>query len=280
MKKLYLASLIICIPFLASAQAFKFNSNFGAGFHMPVNRMSNQFKFAYGAFIDAGAKHQLTRLNFLASFSFSEYSSFSEQQPYMFGSYVTYVKTTYTSGFRNYGARIQWDILNNTRVVPFIEAGGGYMHFRSRVSFYDYGEFDDCAPIDQKSVLSSGTGYGNFGAGVRLDLGSLINSSWRDDRFFCFASVNYLLGGKVDYLVARKFENPVIVPTGPTTPRAELEGHEHDHGHGNSNTDYRGDYQLEFLNVPTGEIHKHKVAEIFQNRVSMLEVRIGFSWRF
>jgi len=140
----------------------------------------------------------------------------------------------------------------------------GHTSMRSRIIIADPEDTDGCAPLESRIAhKSSGFTYGGE-IGVDLDVKRIFTGNEsRNQRMYL--SISYLGSFKpMDYINIKHMT-------------------EHEHGmhagHTMETEDGR-DLITEFVNVTNGNIHKHKIAEVYTSKLNFITINVGYIWNF
>lgn len=193
-----------------------------------------------------------SRLQTSFDLAIGTYANTRKMQTFNFGNgtstrtYVNYSSNVVQAGL---GARVY--ILENKRVMPFVNGKTGYTSFYSNIYIEDPHDPGGCRALDQRNLIKDGTIYGAYGGGLRIDW-SLFKPGNNKGRGYIDLSVNKMTGGNIDYINTKK----LIDASNP--PQA-----------GNSKP-----LNVQFINATTQQIHEHQVAEVYTTPLRMVEYNL------
>lgn len=219
---------------------------------VPLGDMGHHIQPAHNAVLDL--RYRFSRNKSLAwmgvQLGLGNYAHKTREQEYMFsdGS-TTRVNVTFTSNIFNAHLAGGYDLLRDKAVTPYVTAKAGFSTFYSRVYIPDPTDNGSCTALKNKNVYDEAVWSAGMGAGLKLDANKIFKATTRT--WWIDFSLNYLTGGNISYLNVKH-----IV---------------HDSG---MNPDSKG-FNVQFVNVSTNEIHEHQVAEVFKNRISLLDFKVG-----
>lgn len=264
MKKLVLP-LFALITFSTSAQKVDFSTGYNADvpFKLSMPRMST----AHGANFHLGFKALKTAPVWLnADVSTSCFALVNRKEMYTFtdGSETeTYVN--YSSNLHKFLFGASFDIGNTERILSaYLNAQAGYAIMNSKIYIEDPNDPSGCDALVNKNTFRYGGGIYAGGAGVRFNINTIRKRESKFFKHFVDIGFNYMSGGNFKYVNIKYMQ-------------------EHQHGIASTNTSPdRGtqDLTTQFVNVTTNDIHEHKIAEIYQSKFEMWNLKISYLMRF
>jgi hypothetical protein len=184
------------------------------------------------------------------------YAQFNKEQTFQFpGGNITRTRVNYTSNVLSGALTVRYNLTRKGKLTPFVALKPGYQHFYSNIYVEDPRDPDGCRALEQENILKDGAAVMGYGGGLRYNLGKGPNN--RGTHWIEF-SADYLQGGRIDYINTRQLKD----------------GHQH-------NAQGAGDgtakpLLVRFVNVSTQNIHDHSVAEVYNSRINLLNLRL--SW--
>jgi hypothetical protein len=203
-------------------------------------RGAMQFNAPFQFGWQGGLFYQLpsTPVAFGLTYGASQYAySTRDNQPFFRDDYIHDVADiTNTSNVRLYNTAFRFQPFSENIVSPFIELNGGMATYVSKWSAMDPFEShnSDCPGyIGNGRLMRSRTWTASAAMGGRLNLSQLLDPYGTCPGQYLVISANFLTGGEVDHLNARKnpdhFDYPVhdpklLVLAQPHVPRASQQG--------------------------------------------------------
>ncbi|MDX1938263.1 MAG: hypothetical protein SFU21_14170 [Flavihumibacter sp.] len=185
------------------------------------------------------------------------YASKRVPQTYVFtNGATTNTHARFTSSTLNTHVVAGHEFFKNKTVQPYITAKTGFTSFYSSIVIEDPEDTDGCKPLDSDNLLRDISFSYGAGAGLRVDV-----SEWMAEprgAWWLDISVNYTGGTPLDYINTKKLL---------------------DHDHNSTPADGKA-LNMKFINVQTGDIHEHKVAEVYTTRIDLLDIKVGLYYRF
>lgn len=264
MKK-FVLPLFAIITLSASAQKVDFSTGYNVD--VPVKTVMPKMSAAHGANFHLGFKALKTSPLWLnTDISTSCFALVNRKEMYSFsdGS-VTETYVNYSSNLHKFLFGASYDIGSTDRILSgYIKGQAGYAIMNSKIYIEDPNDPDGCKALVNKNTFRYGGGIYSGGAGVRFNIDKIRNRNSKVFTRFIDIGYNYMGGGNFRYVNIKYMQ-------------------EHQHGISNSSsTPDRGtqDLTTEFVNVTTNDIHEHKIAEIYQSKFEMWNLKISFLMRF
>jgi hypothetical protein len=168
----------------------------------------------------------------------------------------------YSSNVAAANAFLQLDLFKKGLFTPYVLVKSGVQDFHSSIYVADPADTDACRPLENESVLSDQTFTHSFGGGLRLQLPTPNYSSRIRQHYFDFQVVS-TRGGSLDYINTKKLT---------------------DHSQHNQLQQVTGEeskpVEMRFINITSNVVHAHKVAEVFNSRLRLLDINVGYYAQF
>ncbi|GAA4319127.1 hypothetical protein [Flaviaesturariibacter amylovorans] len=188
------------------------------------------------------------RLMLGAETSLGAYAMRSYNVAYQAGNNKIDANVNYESIVFQGGLQGQYQIGPLRRITPFLSLRAGYTRFFSTFRVEE-NSLASCRVLDARTLQSDGTWYYGYGAGLRIFTGG---DRGRGD--FISLSAQHTQGGFVDYVNVSKLQHhDGPVPTGDGKA-----------------------LQATFVNAGNREVHRHTLAEVYRNRLNLLQIRVGY----
>jgi hypothetical protein len=258
MKKNVLLALLVILSATAGAQV---QVGINYGYSLPAGDMKQHLNRVHNFAAEAMYFIPATRnkLGVGIEWRYGNYASLTREQTYVFtdGS-STRTDVRFNSNISNINLSTRYNIAEKNGFIPYLSLKGGYQLFYTSVYVEDPADPGDCIPLEEKNVFKDHTFSASLGAGLQVDLQRLFKKMPEDYCWLNF-STNYTLGGNLRYLNVRNMQ---------------------DHNHVSGTNDAKpDDFTIRFVNVTTQNIHEHKVAQVHQSPIQLLEFRVGFAVR-
>jgi hypothetical protein len=199
--------------------------------------------------------------NFSAGFSFFRSVYGKKTEPIHFNTYGYEVNTNLNlkNDFTNVSlySRYKLGKLNNF-LTPFAEGKLGWAFLSTRLNIEQSMDMGGCQPVQPNTVHEDNAWVGYAGGGIDIKLRGLCRKDQAERELSAYITIaaGYSFGGKLEYF------NP---------EHADQTTHQH------SDTQ---NYNAEFINYQTGELHEHTIGTLQTSRISMAEFKIGLGFRF
>lgn len=245
-------SCLLC--FNASSQSFKFFGDYGLG--IPQQQMAKNIQAIHNLHI--GGLFQLPRhlknLSVGLELGAGVYAHEKIDQTFNFdASTSTLVAVNYNSNVFNVNLQTRYQLSDEERhmIVPYINARAGSYSFFSNVYVEDPADPGGCHPLEKKNLIRDNTFYWGAGAGFQINP-ALFSKRKRNGPVMIDLSINTIRGGKLDYINTKHLKEEQDMPQTGGKP-----------------------LMVRFINVSTQDIHQHKVAQVFNSSLRILEIRGG-----
>lgn len=165
-----------------------------------------------------------------------------------------YINTTinYTSDVAQVGLHANYVFFAKRKIQPFVTARFGYMALSSRFYVADPLDQDACRVLENETIQSDGTLYWGYGMGFRWNVGT---NTERSKHFIEF-SVVQTRGNPIDYVNVANLHNHNSPPM-PTIDTKPID--------------------VTFVNPNDQNLHQHRIAEIYNNPLNLLQFKIGYT---
>ena len=264
MRKFYFNVFIILSWTTSFSQSDRFSRS-TIGFHyslsVPKGEMSDHIKPASSINLSYfySLKSTQDRVAFGTEFSLGNYAWIVKEQDLRFPNGTgTTTNVNYTSNIFSGALSTRVSVFSEAKVNPYLNIKGGYSLFFSNIAVEDPDDPSECRVLESETIISDNTLFYAYGGGVKIDLGNFDNREKRG-QYLLDLSVNKIKGGNLDYINTKHLSSHVHTDPGIPAP-----------SDGKSEP-----LNIRFLNVSTQSIHEHQVAEIYNNPVRMLDIKIG-----
>jgi hypothetical protein len=212
----------------------------------PLGSMSNTIDRGFG-FTFAGAHNFEKTFSLGLDLSYTNYGWQRDKQLYTFddGS-VTETFVVVNNYFLNLNVTGKLFLRNGKGVNPYLSGKLGYAWFRTELDIEDPEDVGACEPLESHVLSKDGTPVITGGAGVRIDLSSVVNSV-ESDKYFFELNTHLTQGGNVKYMNV-------------------------DH-HPEQQPD--SDVMGRFINRQTQIVHEHHIGYLYSSFVNMMEFRLS-----
>jgi len=239
---------------IASSAVLTMNAQgeFGFAFQYvkPRGGMSETINNGFGFTLEAA--HNFDRpFSAGLEFSYNNYGYSRTKQQYTFddGS-VTDTYVNVDNYFLNLNTTGRWFLRNGKTINPYLSAKLGYSWYRTSLNIEDPEDETACEPLESHILSKDGTVISSGGAGVRIDLGTFLNSV-EPGKLFIDMNAHLVQGGRVKYMNA---------------------DHDPD-DHPDS------DVTAQFINRQTQVVHEHHVGYVYSSFANMMEYRFSIILR-
>jgi len=173
---------------------------------------------------------------------------------YTFGNNIINTSIDYSSTMLQAGTMVNYYFNRKKRLQPFIGIQAGYTGLLSNFYIEDPRDPAACIALEQEEIQSDGTLYFGYGGGVRFHL------KGAESRLKSFLELNgnLLHGGNVSYINANQINHhsqPLSISNGNAV-------------------------QVRFRNPATNDVHNHTVAEVYNNPLRMLQLKLSYVTHF
>ena len=247
------ASFLIC----CISRAQKLEGGIGYNLFLPLQGMKDGFKSGNGLAVDLlFHPKKMPCIGFGIDLQGSNYASTTQTEEYFFRDGTsTITDVNFTSDMVSGGLIVQLELPHKKAVIPYIDLKGGGMSMFSHIYIADPNDNSGCKPLDSKIPVSDFNWYAGAGGGIKVDVGKRAHKG----KHFIDVSANYLSGGwftyaNMDRMQAHDLNDPV-----PVDPKSEP-------------------LNVKFINISTQEIHEHRVANLYNDKLTVLQVQVKYSF--
>ncbi|MDF2386228.1 hypothetical protein JMG10_32480 [Nostoc ellipsosporum NOK] len=256
MKKFFFSCALVLAGLFVQAQ----NKQIGVGYNLflPGGEMKKGFKSEHG--LNLEVLFPIKKLPFMrlgADLQIGTYGSTTRRQTFTFrdGS-STEADVNLNSNIATGGVRVRFErprTDNSKRLAAYAQIMAGGLSMYSTLEVEDPHDTDGCRPLDRRTTVKDYTWYAGGGAGLIYETSkrTALNRSFIDLGFSCIG------GGKQEYANMGK-----VYETNVTNPS---EGKP---------------LNVRFVNVSTNEEHEHRVADIYEHPVKLVQVQVRFVYRW
>lgn len=257
MKKLILLPLTACFLIFGISQAQKLEGGIGYNLFLPLQGMKDGFKSANGLGIDLLFHPKKTSfIGFGLDLQGSDYASTTQSEEYFFRDGTsTITDVSFTSTIVSGGLIARLELPRKKVVNPYIDFKVGGMSMFSNIYIADPNDNSGCKPLNSKTLVSDFNWYAGAGGGIKIDVGKRAKKG----KHFIDVSVYYLAGGWFTYANMDRMQAHDLNDLVPVDPKSEP-------------------LNVKFINISTQEIHEHRVANMYTDRLSLLKVEVKYSF--
>jgi hypothetical protein len=261
--KLFYILFFASFTYLSSNGQFTVNSNYTLG--LPQQSMKNNINAIHQFRVQGlyALPDGLRNLSLGLDIGFGTYANLRMPTTFSFGNgnpTSTYVN--YSSNTALLNAVVQYDLVRKKSVIPYVTLKGGVQRLGSRIFVEDPNDIDGCRPLESKNILKDNTAILSYGGGLKIDFSSLF--SFREKgRHFIDLGVVQTRGGEIEYINTKK-----------------LKSHDHNAVTPNPLGDGAKPLNMRFINVQSNVTHDHMVAEVYTTPLRVLEIKLGYTYRF
>jgi hypothetical protein len=164
-----------------------------------------------------------------------------------------YINTTvqYSSDIAQVGVHANYLFLSKKAIQSYVTAKLGYAQLSSSFRVEDPRDPEACIALENQSIHNDGTLYWGYGIGLRWNVGNNTSKS----RNFIDFSIIQTNGNSVDYVNVN---------------------HLHDHNTPPTQTEGTKPINVSFVNATNQNIHQHRIAELYTNPFSVLQIKVGY----
>jgi hypothetical protein len=249
----YIYSLLLIFPGVSAFS--QFNINVGYSLSAPQQQLRDNIKPLHS--LSSGIMYQLpgpfSRVQAGIDFSLGTYANTRKKQTFNFGN-GTSTKTwvDYSSNVVQASLAARFFILQNKKLMPYINGKAGYTSFFSDIKIEDPDDPGGCKPLQHRTLIKDGTISAGYGGGLQLDW-SLFSKKVKRNSQYLDISINQISGNNVEYINTKKLIDAANPPTGTNGKPLNVQ----------------------FINTTTQQIHEHEVAEVYNTPLRMLECKIS-----
>ncbi|OQP39978.1 hypothetical protein A4H97_17325 [Niastella yeongjuensis] len=242
----------------ANSQSFKFLGNYSLG--LPQQQMAKNIQAIHSFNIGGlySLPNHLKNLSVGLELGCGIYAYKKIDQTFYFDANPTVVPVNYSSSVFNANIQARYQFLdeNNHLIVPYINAKAGSYNFYSDISIEDPSDPMGCHPLEKKKLINDNTFY--WGAGVGFQINPSIHSK-RQKKLpvLLDVSMNTIRGGNLDYINTKHLKDEQDF--NPVDGKPML---------------------VKFINVSTQDVHEHKVAQVYNSPLRILEIKAGVILKF
>lgn len=166
------------------------------------------------------------------------------------GNYIN-TSVMYNSDVAQGGVVANYLFFKKSKIRPYLSARMGYVSLSSSFSIQDPTDIDACRVLESKTIQSDGTLYWGYGFGLSWNIGKISSTS----RHFIDFSVTKMGGNALDYVNVNYLHNHNSVQ--PLSSGAKP-------------------LNVTFVNANTQNTHDHRIAELYNNPLNILQLKIGY----
>jgi hypothetical protein len=254
MKKIY--SIFILFLFFQNAQA-QFAVN--AYYLNNIINMSPSTSVANGGGMEIFFGGKQKKLGIGLAVSRSDYGT--ANVPIEINSYGNVMSTNMKvhNNFTNIGLYSRYKLINSgSFITPFAEGKIGWGFLSTRMEMEESRDMGNCEPVQPNTVHQDGSWIGYAGLGLDIKLTGIFRKEKeeRNIKTYLTIAAGYNAGGKISYFNAEHVDNSC------------------------GTTDSQVDYNAQFVNTTTQELHYHTIGSLQTSHLSMTELKVGFGFRF
>lgn len=257
MKKIYFLLSATFICFFLNAQ-FKLGTGYSLSIPQqdmgdninPVHSINISFLYTPNSFCK--------RFSVGTEIGFGNYAYVTKEQDLRFpdGSGIK-TDVIYSSNVINGALLVRANLAAKGKVIPYIQAKAGATSFFSNVYVEDPEDESSCKPLEAKNIIKDNTFFGSYGGGAQIDL-SAFSKKTKPGNFVIDIGINKIKGGHLNYINTKNIQTHIHTdPNSPVEP-----------GKGEP-------VNVQFVNITTQTIHEHQVAELYNSKLRMLDIKIG-----
>jgi hypothetical protein len=166
------------------------------------------------------------------------------------GNYIN-TAVQYSSDIAQAGIHANYLFFSKKRVQPYVTAKVGYAELTSSFMVEDPWDIDACRPLENETIYTDGTVYWSYGIGFRWNVGHN-NSNAKHFIDFSIANTN---GNSVEYINVNDLHDhhAPLTATANTTP-----------------------INIAFANASNQNVHQHRIAELYNNPFSVLQIKVAY----
>jgi hypothetical protein len=259
MKKIILFSLVLFSLFTARSQV---QLGFGYGLSLPAANMQLSSNPVHSLVVDGMyfLPFSGNRFGIGAEYRLGNYAALTQEQTYIFGNgSTTRTDVRFASNVSVVSLAARYNVVQKSSFISYLGLRGGIHKFYSTIYVTDPKDATDCIPLENHNVFKDNTFSGSFAAGVQFDAQRLFKKMGRD-KLWIDINAGYTLGGNIRYLNVRDMKD-------------------HHHASPAGDVGKEDEFNVQFVNVTTQNIHEHRVARVHSNPLRMAEFRIGIQQR-
>ena len=252
MKSIFTLLLISIIAVPASSQQWKILGGYNLG--IPLGELNDNINPVHS--LQTGARYQLDgklkRLSIIVEGGLGIYAMQRIDQTFTFDNTSAIVPVNYNSNALNANLALQYDLADGEKfIVPYVNVKGGYYSLFSNIYVENPRDGVSCHALQQENIIKDGTFTWSAGTGVQLNAALFAKNKYRRE-ISIDIGVNYLRGGSLDYINTKRLIDAQTINQPGSKP-----------------------LQVQFINASTQNIHEHTVAQVYNSKLRMVEVRLG-----
>ena len=249
--------LLMLFAIVSNAQKKKvIDASIGYQFSMPMGNMSNYINSIHSVNSTATIAIPGTNEKLMAGLDFNIgwYGMLRQPINYALGN-NRFINTTveYSSTMSQFGPVVRYHFTNKGKLRPYVHAGVAYTRFASSLFVNDPNDIDQCRPLEQATLIKDNAWTTNIGGGLHFFI-----SKQGNIRDFIDFSVTSVQGPAVNYINVRNYQHH----HGTTNPTVA-----------NPNTKA---VNVRFIDLTNNNIHEHKVAEVYNSAIALLNIRLTY----
>jgi hypothetical protein len=249
MRTFWIITLATVASLQTTAQSWELGSDFNLA--QPVGGMTRSMNNAFGMSFNI-SRNLKSPFSLGAEMGFGSYGSETSRQAYTFDDgTVTETDVVVNNNIFNLQLTGKYFIRNNKKVNPYLSGKLGWTWYSTNLVIEDPEDEFSCHPIESDILFRDNTYTASAGAGVKIDFNAVFRKM-ESQRFFIDASIHSVSGGTVRYMNSEK-DPAQAMPDQDITAK--------------------------FLNTQTEVIHEHHVGYVYTSLISMVEYRLGVSFR-
>ncbi|MCX8020641.1 MAG: hypothetical protein N2747_09135 [Chitinophagaceae bacterium] len=261
-------TLLFIFSLLSLSVSAKAQKNFSMGYSLsfPMGGMAGKFNAIHSITTDFSFRPKKNLpLRLGGELFIGTYASMSHPIQLSFNN-STPVSTNiyYNSNVARLAATVEWEWISKEHFSLYSNAKAGGMSFFSNLTIEDPDDPTACRALESRAIQRDFGFAGGGGLGMRF----LVNPKSRLKNKFLDVGVNYLHGTRVDYINTKHL-------------------HHHDHagsgsqpGSGSGNDPKARPLTARFLHVQSNTVHMHKLAEIYNDPIRLLNIQVKYVLRF
>ena len=261
MKKIYTLLAVTAFSFSLNAQ-FRIGTHYSLS--IPQQEMGNNINPLHSLNVSFlyTPKSYCQRFSLGTEMGFGNYAFVTKEQDLRFpdGSGIK-TDVIYTSNVAKASIFLRANLAAKGKVIPYLEAKGGIINFFSNVYVEDPEDESSCEPLEAKNIIRDNTFFTSYGGGIQVDLNAFAKKT-KPGNFIIDIAINKMSGGYLNYINTKNIQTHVH--TDPNAPA--------DPGKGEP-------LNVQFINITTQTIHEHQVAELYNSKLRMIDIRIGMLFK-
>lgn len=234
----------------------QFAMRIGYNYANPMGMMAVNIQQGHGIGFDLSYRLPKMPLRIGFEMALNVYGSQRQDLNYVFqdGSQVeTHVEIT--NNFANFNLLVEYDLLPNSPISPYISLKAGYSPYWTKLFIADPNDTDACRPIENTNLARDGAFTRSIGVGLRTDL-AIFSKKMPKEFLYLDINCHYTVGGNVSYM-------SIDAPT-------------------SRNIQYADEVVANFQNPNNLVVHQHHVGYLYNSPIEMLNVNatlgVMFGW--